>query len=108
MQSYQQSLRYSDCVFLVLSGDIAASGSDAEYQQAESLFTQIQDTLSTYNKKVPFHFVIVPGNHDCCYGTEQNVRNAVIANAKDFIRDKRTVTPDMLVSCTAIQDRPLF
>lgn len=99
--------RYADCIFTVVSGDIANSGRYSEYQQAEYLFTQIRSQLKTYNDKAPSYFVVVPGNHDCfCEPAQNNARDLLLEGMKKRIQigKQQLITDDVVMACTDVQN----
>jgi hypothetical protein len=68
-----------DCL-VVYSGDIACKGKIKEYEMAETLLLELNDTISGAIGRSPYH-VMVPGNHDLDFGLsadENEIREAVI------------------------------
>jgi predicted MPP superfamily phosphohydrolase len=61
-------------VFLI-TGDIAFSGKEAEYEEAIKFLTQIKSEVSTSQ------FVACPGNHDCDFSHVDNASREVIVGA---------------------------
>ncbi|WP_137896572.1 metallophosphoesterase [Ramlibacter sp. 2FC] len=57
-------LAEASAVFIVVSGDIAFSGKVDQYQLAEKFFDAIRKEILA-EKRIPVHFILVPGNHDC-------------------------------------------
>ena len=55
-------------VVVAVSGDIAFSGSEAEYAIAKTDLTELLDSLKARFAGVDVHFLAVPGNHDCDLG----------------------------------------
>jgi predicted MPP superfamily phosphohydrolase len=70
------SARDIDFGFLVVSGDIAFSGRMEEYKVAEIFFDALLSNLNkgNFNLKI----ILVPGNHDCDFSSNQSVRNTLI------------------------------
>ncbi len=88
-----------DSVFLVLSGDIAISGKDEEYEQAMKFFDEIKTSIQNYIKK-SIRCLLIPGNHDCNYGTARNdVRDTVITS----IQSERCVKDGFVDTCCEVQ-----
>ena len=69
----------SACI-IVLSGDIAFSGQDAEYDAAYSFFDELRTDLLSLPAMEVVEFVAVPGNHDCDFTHESDVRRYLLEN----------------------------
>lgn len=69
-----------DYVFLVISGDIAATGTKQEYEQAGQFIQQIQTHINKTNDGMVLNIVIVPGNHDCNFKYDSQIRKNSIKN----------------------------
>lgn len=63
---------------VVVTGDIAYSGQPGEYVLAERFFLQLQACLIKVIGVADIPIVIVPGNHDCDFSTENQVRDILI------------------------------
>jgi len=68
----------ADLNFILVTGDIASSGKQEEYQNAGDFISKIKIKIEQYtNKKV--NVVIIPGNHDCDFDTKkESVRDKLI------------------------------
>jgi 3',5'-cyclic AMP phosphodiesterase CpdA/GTPase SAR1 family protein len=71
-----------DRIFVVITGDVAYSGSKEEYSNAALLLEHIKDTIEKYaNKEVKF--IMVPGNHDCqCEIEKKEIREILIKDVQ--------------------------
>ena len=70
-----------DTTALVVTGDIAFSGAAPEYKVARSFFEKLVDELQTRTGfRLPV--IVVPGNHDCDFGQNKDVRDSLIENLK--------------------------
>lgn len=65
-RAFQNLALESDSVFVVISGDIACTGKREEYDKARELLDGIKSRIENYSQKT-VKFVMVPGNHDCCF-----------------------------------------
>lgn len=65
------------CVIAV-AGDVAFSGGGAEYAVAETFFSELRDQIGLIRPGMPVEFVVVPGNHDCDLGGDQELRDDLI------------------------------
>lgn len=71
------SLPNAECVFLVVSGDIAFSGSDEQYSLANDFFKEIAAVLRK-ETSAPIHYILAPGNHDCDFDKDNAARRALL------------------------------
>lgn len=67
--------RNSD-VFIVTTGDIINRGLKESYDLAFDMFTKLSELLKKDN--INCHFIKIPGNHDCDFSKENNVRSALL------------------------------
>jgi predicted MPP superfamily phosphohydrolase len=63
------------CMFIV-SGDIAYSGQTQEYRIAEQFFSQLASEIESKRDRLPV--VVVPGNHDCNFSQDTDIRRIVL------------------------------
>lgn len=70
------------CVVIAISGDIAFSGKKEQYELARRLISAIQEHIIK-QKGSDVHVVMVPGNHDCDFDSEDSVRK-VLASSVDY------------------------
>lgn len=94
------SVRQCDEFIIVVTGDIAYSGQQSEYELAAAFFREIKSKLESESGKKVSIFV-APGNHDCVLKPLDKVRNTII--------DQIVSTPSMATTreftalCTANQ-----
>lgn len=78
-QACASSIKTNAKVVIVVSGDIAFSGTSEQYLLASNFFNQIKDYLiKECNAQV--EFVLSPGNHDCDFSTNNVARDTLINN----------------------------
>lgn len=68
----------SELVLILVSGDLAFAGTEAEYVAIESAFSKLESTLAE-RLKTPIKWILVPGNHDGTFKDAQKSRALVIA-----------------------------
>ena len=103
-----KNLDYSlDLCVLVVTGDIAYSGTAEQYLIAFDFFVNIKDMLAENlsgtleDQAVPVHLVMIPGNHDCDFSASGTLR-AVAADS--ILKDmSKAVDSDIVETCTAVQ-----
>lgn len=77
-QAFQSlSAEINACVVAVV-GDVAHSGLEGEYNVAEKFFTELREQIASTGPGLPVEFVVVPGNHDCDLGGDQELRDELI------------------------------
>ena len=87
-------LQSTEKVILLISGDIAYSGSTSEYQLAESFIDNLKNSISNICK-----VVIVPGNHDCDFSVKNSIRNRLLST----ITDEDSCDCDLIPALTTVQ-----
>jgi len=71
-------LRAVSKVFFVISGDIAFSGKREEFNNAQRFFSMIKQLIKAELPAIEIRFVIVPGNHDCNFEHDVQLRRNAI------------------------------
>ncbi len=84
-------------IVVVVSGDIAYSGSQSEYEKARLLLSALAEALHQRLKIRP-SFVFVPGNHDCDFSQNNTIRDIVI---RDVRSGKQPLVSDEVIACCA-------
>lgn len=88
-------------LIVIITGDIAFSGSDNEYAIAYKWLKQCEDA---WRKEANFlnsvEYIIVPGNHDCDFSKQLDVRNLLI---KTVSREDTIESDDVISTCLAVQ-----
>lgn len=95
---------YEDCdrIYIVFTGDIAFSGIEEEYDIASKFLNSIRSLVKTlYSDKLFFKIIITPGNHDCDFSMDKQMRkNAVNNMSYSYIGDDNSV----IEQCLAVQN----
>lgn len=93
---------FEDCnhIVVIISGDIAKTGSTAEYSKASEFFAKLSGKLGERYKSSKVKFIFVPGNHDCDFSQDSQLRQNSIQNI-----DYGTLGKDssVLDTCVSIQ-----
>ena len=87
-------------VFIIVSGDIAYSGSAEQYGLATEFFAQIRDILSS-EAKCEISFVLVPGNHDCNFERNTGARKLLVTSLEGA--NALEIDDSIVATCTEIQ-----
>jgi predicted phosphodiesterase len=86
-----------DYCLVVVSGDIAFSGQHEEYAMAEEFFAKLRTELAKYFATSPT--IVVPGNHDCEFNRESDVRRLALESLTANIEqldEKGKILPELL------------
>jgi hypothetical protein len=86
-------------VVLVLTGDVAFSGAPEEYELADAFLAQLTSRLKEWVPRL--EVVIVPGNHDCDFVSESELRPLLLPQLDtviDKIVDDRHEVADPILS----------
>lgn len=73
-------------VALIICGDAADKGSRTQFEAATRFVEGIRDVIGQKHGGMVIHTVVVPGNHDCDFSDDQEVRNIVL----DKLREEST------------------
>jgi hypothetical protein len=87
-------------IFLVVSGDIAKTGQASEYDGVLDFFIDIVDRLKQRYPKSKIKYILVPGNHDCNFKMDSQLRQNVIDNIN---YDKIGNDNSILETCLKVQ-----
>jgi len=68
--------------FVALTGDVAFSGRDDEYEIAAEFLKELQDQLRSRLPDSECEMLIVPGNHDCDFSEPNKAREIVVSNVR--------------------------
>src|SRR5436190_1389022 len=72
------TVKPSLCV-LVLSGDLAHSGTEAQFKAFALFLRKLRDELRKLDSQMKVETIMVPGNHDCDFSTAPQSRELVLA-----------------------------
>jgi hypothetical protein len=67
----------SACI-IVLSGDIAFSGSVQQYEAAHKFLIDLEERIRSLPSISDVSFIAVPGNHDCDFTAESDIRGFML------------------------------
>jgi calcineurin-like phosphoesterase family protein len=93
-------LQSANHVFILVSGDIAFSGQLSQYTLAKKFFEQLRNCILN-ETECPVTFILVPGNHDCDFNSNNNARKMLIKQLIEH--DSLEVDESVIASCTNIQ-----
>ena len=90
-------------IFLVVSGDITNSGKEVEFLNAQKCLGVIKSLVERELNHIKVSVIIVPGNHDCNFSNDSQIRKISIENA-----NYRTLGNDNSVIETALSVQKEF
>lgn len=91
-------------VFIVVSGDIAFSGTEAELALALTFLRTVRTEIEK-ESRCPVSFISVPGNHDCDFSKNDGTRKMLIKSIEEH--GSAEIDDSVIAACTAIQE-PFF
>lgn len=88
-------------IYVVVPGDVAFSGSSAEYALADDFFSDLMETLCRDLPGVEIKLVFAPGNHDCDLRAPSDIRDYTLLKTR-----LGSVDPNGAIvgNCIAVQD----
>lgn len=93
-----QYLRGIENVFIVVSGDVAFSGKEQQYEYAIDLLSDIKLKIME-ESGCNVEYIIVPGNHDSDFSVSNEARNIIVGS----IDDSNIVDDNVVASCVRVQ-----
>lgn len=87
-------------LFVLVSGDVAYSGQDEEYNLALDFFIKIKQNIEN-EATCKVHFIITPGNHDCNFKKNSSTRNIIIDSINNG--EFSSVDESIISTTTSIQ-----
>ena len=95
------SLPSASAVLIVLSGDIAFSGTAEQYEAALIFLTTLRSEIIK-ERSIPVHFVPCPGNHDCDFSSDDSTRQFVISAVQQKGPDG--IDNSVIETCVKVQE----
>jgi len=90
----------SSHLFIVFTGDIAFSGQKSEYDEAKKFIDILVTKITQYKQNIGIESIFTPGNHDCDFSDNQEVRNIIIDN---IVAGKTKITEELISTCANAQ-----
>jgi calcineurin-like phosphoesterase family protein len=87
-------------IVVIVSGDIAFSGEQSEYELANTFLREIGNTI-TNECGLPLIFIVTPGNHDCDFKLNNATRKLLLKQIADS--DLADLDNSVIDACTTIQ-----
>lgn len=80
LAAIQPVLQGVDGLVFALTGDVAFSGCHEEYEVALGFFDDVKRAILKIDSALSVDFVVIPGNHDCNFRTQNDLRPALLEN----------------------------
>lgn len=87
---------------IIVSGDIAWSGTAAEYKLAKDFIDNLKAAIRAESQVVKIEVFVCPGNHDCDFTLNDETRDAVLARIRSL--DGTTPSKSLVNTATSIQN----
>jgi predicted MPP superfamily phosphohydrolase len=95
-----------DFCFVLVTGDVAWSGQNDEYKNAQRFFSDLRADLSVHFGGSNLHFEFIPGNHDCFLPVADEELRAVIV--RGIQTTLHTKSPDSGMTSNLISSQNNF
>lgn len=89
---------------ILVSGDIARNGKEAEYQIAERFLNEVRRHVKSFHPTSEVEFVLIPGNHDCDFGLDVRARQMLL---QPIAKNADSADVSIVDTCLCVQ-RPFF
>ncbi|MEO8761345.1 MAG: metallophosphoesterase [Bacteroidia bacterium] len=99
-EAFRNQVSDMENLIIVVTGDIAFSGLEKEYDLAYIFFDDLIKKLEKYTKQLPV-IIFIPGNHDCDFSGDQTIRNLVIEKVKETWY--KNINEQIIKTCTEVQ-----
>ena len=86
---------------IIISGDIANSGKQEQYELVLNFLQKIKNMILS-EKQIPIEFICVPGNHDNNFDLNTDTRKIIIENL--CRNDFKNVSKDIINTCVSVQN----
>ena len=96
----KNNVKLSTALVIVLTGDIANTGSKEEYRFAEIFLDQIYRHFVTLLGKGSVFIITTPGNHDCDFSGDTAIRDLVI---EKILSDFSMINQQYIKNCLEVQ-----
>lgn len=91
-----------EAIFIVVSGDIAFSGTQGEYEIAGHFLADLQQAINEQCQPSAVRLVLVPGNHDCNFEKDSKARQLIVANLAT--NPYAEIDQSIVMQCTSVQE----
>ncbi|QDQ88134.1 hypothetical protein FMZ60_11430 [Alcaligenaceae bacterium SJ-26] len=87
---------------IVISGDVAFSGTSAQYELAITFLEEIKNEIRIENSLINIEIFVCPGNHDCDFQLHDETRDAVL----DRIRasDGGSISESLIKTASCVEE----
>ena len=99
--SFFTEVRASDAALILVTGDIAYSGKEIEYEAAIPFLKRIQELVAAESQSIVTDIICVPGNHDCELIPEVKARTILVDHVANNPDSEIDVT--VIDTCTDAQ-----
>lgn len=97
----QRKVAGADTCFIVISGDVAFSGTPDQYEIATELIIRLKKALASSSPNLDLHVIVIPGNHDCDFENESEMRSFIFESGG--LRNVESINKGVVNELTAVQ-----
>jgi len=92
--AFHASAPHAAICIVIVSGDVAFSGTAEQYASALAFFEEIRNHLLKLPSVKTVEFGVVPGNHDCDFQNESDIRRFLLRDIKALYESDIVPTDD--------------
>ncbi|HEV2912855.1 MAG TPA: metallophosphoesterase [Pyrinomonadaceae bacterium] len=100
----QPTLSSATACFIVITGDIAFSGTATQYEIAQQFLAQLKELVLSQNPTLVFNFIAVPGNHDCDFKKDTALRAVMLKSGEQILEQLNPEDDSIVQALVAVQD----
>lgn len=94
---------FSTC-FIAVTGDVAWSGQQAEYEAAQDFFSKLHYAITSIRSDLRVEKIFIPGNHDCDLSQSNYVRQVLINDALINAAPPYKPNEEVITTCIEVQN----
>jgi hypothetical protein len=84
--AFHSAAPHAAAVIIVLTGDVAFSGQTAQYDAAKHFLDDLRSQLLSLPSIKSVDFVAIPGNHDCDFTKESDIRQYLLKDTQELYK----------------------
>lgn len=78
VRACEYDIKQISTLYIVVTGDITKYGRKEEFKKAKIFLDKLKEKIKPRNCIFSIYFILVPGNHDCCFDEEKATRKEII------------------------------
>ena len=78
VRACEYDIKQISTLYIVVTGDITKYGRKEEFEKAKIFLDSLKEKIKPRNCIFSINFILVPGNHDCCFDEVKATRKEII------------------------------